>query len=538
MGRIFRDLQRRTVFSDENVRVTCNYLNQCFETELDSILLAMEIVTQLLSRQVAEKDVIQSYRKLLTYISSGLHESNCSKIAIHFTRYILDIFYTPQTSDVHPVEVLLRSAYDNIFNRLVSEWTDTKCYELLLCVLFDFLKRDLFAHLKLDIVRALADAAGGGTRRLVRLLCVPKHLRDEQRRRKLKTILTISLAESLFRYESTKRGTHFHEFLKTIETMLDGVDFDELVKAKFLCLNLSRTGLTLQCVCFVFIVRHLDLLEGVTGNRVELDYVYNLIASVNILYHKRWKLPSFLVKHFIDGLSRFSQTDTFKKNVSDPENKMKAIFSSAAPATARLTDAVANIFGRLPATAQRIQWIQLQSDHFRAEYIFHQQLGILQERYIVTADEGLVHSLLAIFQTDTLLEVLASKQASPMARRNASVLLSRCSLTGPGLQKVLRQIKRSQKQDQGASNPGPICNWVRAVHGSVQGLNDGSKRVLWTALSTIHKTTRCSDEQRLLLVDTKASLLVSMMHKMEDTVVEMQVERTRSTKTARKRKLL
>ncbi|KFB43871.1 hypothetical protein ZHAS_00011604 [Anopheles sinensis] len=541
----------------------------------------MEIISQLLSRRVAEPEVIQSYRKLLSYVSGTLHEANCSKIAAHFTsiskialqsesisheifpvslmkcilvlmcrlpvtranertiilealrttlqwgrhsaklynqfelgslirsaiaftshlqddfaaitelialaRHILDTFCIPPSNEVHPVEVLLRSTYDKIFTRLVSEWTDIRCYETLLYVLFDLLKRDTCVHLKLEIVRKVADGAGGGMRRLVRLLAVPKHLRVEHLLCKLKTILTILLAHSLFRYEPTKRTSDFRVLLKAIKTIVDGVSFAELVKAKFLCLNLPRTELTFQSVCFVFIVRHLDLLDGVTSNAsTELDYVYNLVASLNIVYHKRWKLPSFVLKHFVDGLS----------------------------------------------------WIQLQPDEFRTKFIFHQQLDILKERFIVTGDDGLIHSLLTIFKPDTLIKILSTKQASPIARRNASVLLSKRSLAESALQRVMLHITRSQEQ-KSAHNTGTICDWVRAVHGSVPTLTDGSKRVLWNALSTIDQTVVRSDEQRLLLVDTKASLLVSMMFMMEDKVVELQIESARggNRTSALKRKL-
>lgn len=88
---------------------------------------------------------------------------------IALARHILDTFCTPPSNEVHPVQVLLRSTYDKIFTRLVSEWTDIRCYETLLYVLFDLLKRDICIHLKLEIVRKVADAAGGGMRRLVQI---------------------------------------------------------------------------------------------------------------------------------------------------------------------------------------------------------------------------------------------------------------------------------------------------------------------------------------------------------------------------------
>lgn len=216
---------------------------------------------------------------------------------------ILDVFYSPQTSTVHPVEVLLRLVYEQIFTRLVTEWTTVRSFELLLYVLYGMLKRNISTQLKLDIVRLLADAIGGGTRRLVRLLCVAKHLRNGILLHKVKTILTIVLSHSLFRYEPIKRTVHFHAFLKLIEKMLNDIDLEQLTNGNYLCLNIPRSKLNIDSVCFVFVIRHLDLLEGTSSRSLELDYIYNLIASVNIIYYKRWKVPSFLVKHFIDGLS-------------------------------------------------------------------------------------------------------------------------------------------------------------------------------------------------------------------------------------------
>lgn len=216
---------------------------------------------------------------------------------------LLDVFYCPQTISVHPVEVLLRLTYEEIFARLVTEWTGSRSFELLLYVLYGMLKRDIFTYLKLDIVRLLANAIGGGTRRLVRLLCIGKHLQNGVLLHKVKTILTIVLSHSLFRYEPVNRTVHFRAFLKLIEKMVQNIDLAQLASAKFLCLNIPRAKLNIDSVCFVFMVRHLDLLDEISSPSVELDYIYNLIASVNIIYYKRWQVPSFLVKHFIDGLS-------------------------------------------------------------------------------------------------------------------------------------------------------------------------------------------------------------------------------------------
>uniref|UniRef100_A0A182NIK4 Uncharacterized protein n=1 Tax=Anopheles dirus TaxID=7168 RepID=A0A182NIK4_9DIPT len=432
------------------------------------------------------------------------------------THHILDVFYIPQPTVIHPVEVLLRLAYERIFARLVTEWSTVRCFELLLYVLYSVLKRDIYTHLKLSIVRLLADAVGGGTRRFVRLLCVAKHLRDEVLLHKVKTILTIVLAHSLFRYEPIKRACHFRAFLKTIEQMVNDVDLLALANAKFLCFNIPDAKLTIQHVCVVLVVRQLDLLEGVTSRSMEMDYVYNLIASINIIYYKRWKLPGFLVKHFVDGLSRFSNSSLVLKNVSEPEQKLQAILSTT-PTARYKTEA--DMFGRLPATVQRIQWLQLQPHGFKATLIFHQQIEMLDERPILACDVGRTDGLVATLGTETLVAVLSAKRATATARYNASVLLSKCSLSGTLLRKVLRQIAYACQQ-QGQRATGCWMDWVRAVYGSVQTLDTVSRRSLWADLSAIEQTA-CGSEQRLLLVDTRATLLLDMIPKQTGTVAEL-----------------
>ncbi|XP_061501426.1 uncharacterized protein LOC133391384 [Anopheles gambiae] len=588
---------------EEQVRELCIRLNQCYEVRYESIACAMEIILKLLGDRVATEDVLGSYRKLLSYVSSVLDRENCAKLANYMSRissmvlksganggssfpvqvmkcilvlmyrcpiasipdrktilqavrslldwcktsptlygqcgisalvrtaisstkvlqddvtiateltvlahHLLDVFLSPQSTAVHPVEVLLRLAYEQIFARLVTERCDVRCFELLLFVLYNLLKRDIYLHLKLGIVRTLADAAGGGTRRLVRLLCAAEHLRNEVLLRKTKTVLTLVLAHSLFRYEPVKRAHHFKAFLALIETMINAIDLDMLAKARFLCLSIPRARLSIESICFVFAVRHLDLLEGGAGGgcNVELDYVYNLIASVNIIYYKRWKIPSFLVKHVIDGLSRFSNTRTFEKNVTEPRKKLQAILAGAAAHVYDGKRAQA-IFGRLPATLHRIQWLQLQPDDFGAQLIFHQQLAILQERSVLSGDETRTSLLVAMFDTQTLVRVLSMKKVTATARLNASVLLSKRKLTGQHLHVALRRIGSSCTGAQGV----PDCwtHWVRAVYGTVPVLDSATRRQLWSRLATVEPAV-CTSEQRLLLVDMRASLLVAMI---------------------------
>ncbi|XP_052895760.1 uncharacterized protein LOC128302948 [Anopheles moucheti] len=603
MQRIYNEIHQSGTMSEEQVRSTCNQLNQCYEVRFESIACAMEIIIKLLTGRVATDEVLRSYRKLLSYVSNALDKGTCAKLANYLRRIscivlenaiasvdsfpvavmkcilvlmyrfpitnvaerqtifhavrstlewcrfrpplykqcgistlircviastkrlpdevtvateltvlahsILDVFYSPQTTAVHPVEVLLRLVYDQIFARLVTEWTTVRSFELLLYVLYGMLKRDIFTHLKLDIVRLLADAIGGGTRRLVRFLCVAKHLRNDILLHKVKTILTIVLSHSLFRYEPATRIVHFRAFVKLIEKMVNDIDLVQLATANFLCLNIPRAKLKIESVCFVFVIRHLDLLEGTSSRSLELDYVYNLIASVNIIYYKRWKIPSFLVKHFIDGLSRYSNTEAFVKNVSQPEKKIQAILSSG-PANVRPDKRAENVFGRLPVTVHRIQWLfQLQPDSIDEKLIFHQQIAILQERMILSGDDAWATELLAMFKPETLITVLSTKRATATARLNASVLLSRNSLTGKQLSKVLRKIACLGQQQQTVS-AAHWMDWVRAVYGTVHTLDSVSRRKLWCGLANIEQST-CSVEQRMLLVDIRASLLVAML---------------------------
>uniref|UniRef100_A0A182WKM7 Uncharacterized protein n=1 Tax=Anopheles minimus TaxID=112268 RepID=A0A182WKM7_9DIPT len=428
---------------------------------------------------------------------------------------ILDVFYDPQTATIHPVEILLRLVYEQIFARLVTEWTTVRSFELLLYVLYSMLKRNIFTHLKLDIVRLLADAIGGGTRRLVRLLCVAKHLRNGVLLHKVKTILTIVLSHSLFRYEPIKRSVHFRAFLKLIEKMINNIDLVELAKTKFLCLNIPRAKLNIESICFVFVIRHLDLLEGTSSCTMELDYVYNLIASVNIIYYKRWKVPSFLVKHFIDGLSRYSNTEAYVTNVSQPEKKFQAILACG-PSSVVIHKRAEKVFGRLPVTVHRIEWLlHLQPDSFGEKLIFHQQLAILQERTILSSDDVWASKLLAMFKTETLFTVLCTKRASTTARSNASVLLAKCCLSGKLLGRVLKKIASLCQQQQQSVSSTDWVDWVRAVYGTVQTLDRVSRRNLWSGLSNIEQST-CSSEQRMLLVDMRASLLVAMLPDMKE----------------------
>ncbi|XP_050072871.1 uncharacterized protein LOC126560964 [Anopheles maculipalpis] len=426
---------------------------------------------------------------------------------------LLDVFYSPQTTTVHPVEVLLRLTYEEIFARLVTEWTDARSFELLLYVLYGMLKRDIFTHLKLGIVRLLADAIGGGTRRLVRLLCIGKHLQNGVLLHKVRTILTIVLSHSLFRFEPVKRTVHFRAFLKLIEKMIQNIDLAQLANARFLCLNIPRTKLTIESVCFVFMVRHLDLLDGISSPSLELDYIYNLIASVNIIYYKRWKVPSFLVKHFIDGLTRYSNCQAFIKNVSHPEKQIQAILSTGTISVLTYKTAE-NVFGRLPVTVHRIEWLlQLRSENFDEKLIFHQQIAILQERTILWSDDVWATKLLTMFSTKTLLAVLSTKKAPATARSNASVLLSKCSLTGRFLKKVLSKLAsicQQQQQQQSDETATDWMNWLRAIYGTVHTMDGTSRRNLWCGLSNIEQWM-CSNEQRMLLVDLRASLLVAML---------------------------
>ncbi|XP_053674487.1 uncharacterized protein LOC128724791 [Anopheles nili] len=442
--------------------------------------------------------------------------------------HVLDVFYNSQTNPIHPVEVLLRLAFERIFTRLVSEWADVRCYELLLYVLYSALKFNIEARLKLDIVRILAETAGGGMRRLVRLLCIRKYMHDAELLHKTKVILTIVLAYSLFRFESPERYSHFPAFLVTIEKLISGVDFIELLDARFLCFNIPLPKQTIEHICFVFALRHLDLVEGVTSHSLEVDYLYNLIASVNIIYHKRWKVPSFFVKHFIDGLSRFSRSEEFQKSVSEPEKKVQAIMSTTA-ASVPAGKTANNIFGRLPVTIHRIQWLQLQPDDFKSKLMFHQLLAILHDDASLATDTVAAAALLAIFDTNSLIAVLFSKRATAIAQSNASLLLSRCSLSGPPLKKVLRQIMAICGKQQNHPLDEDWVYWVRAVYGSVHTLDGASLRRLWDVLRTIEQAA-CSIEQQLLVVDTFANLLVHMIPEGKESVTELHFYCTPSDK--------
>uniref|UniRef100_A0A182P5J2 Uncharacterized protein n=1 Tax=Anopheles epiroticus TaxID=199890 RepID=A0A182P5J2_9DIPT len=421
--------------------------------------------------------------------------------------HLLDVFFASQSTIVHPVEVLLRLAYEQIFARLITEWNDERSFELLLFVLYNLLKRDIHIHLKLDIVRILADAVGGGTRRLVRLLCVGRHLRDGVLLHKVKTVLTLVLAHSLFRYEPITRARSFKSFLTLVEKMVNDVDLAMLANAKFLCLSIPRARLNLEGICFVFVLRHLDLLAGFSGGSLELDYLYNLIASVNIIYYKRWKIPRFLVKHFIDGLSRFSHTETFERSVTEPRQKLHAILSGAAEHFYG-RNKTQTMFGRLPVTVNRLQWLQQQPDDFGSQLIFRQQLAMLQERSIWSGDETRTGLLYSTFTTETLVRILATEKATATARLNASVLLSKRNLAGRQLHVVVKQIVYCAQGQH--TTPERWTNWVRAVYGTAPRLDKVTRRRLLSGLSTIEQSA-CSKEERLLLVDIRARLLVAMI---------------------------
>uniref|UniRef100_A0A182REG3 Uncharacterized protein n=1 Tax=Anopheles funestus TaxID=62324 RepID=A0A182REG3_ANOFN len=176
-----------------------------------------------------------------------------------------------------------------------------------------------------------------------------------------------------------------------------------------------------------------------------------------------------------------------------------------------------NIFGRLPVTVHRIEWLfQLQPENFGRRVIFHQQLAILQQRMILSSDDAWATKLLGMFKTETLVAVLSTKRATATARLNASVLLSKCSLTGPLLGKVLRKIACLCQQQQTVSST-HWMDWVRAVYGTVHKLDSVSRRNLWSGLSNIEQST-CNSEQRMLLVDMRASLLVAMLPDIKGTL--------------------
>ncbi|XP_052859788.1 uncharacterized protein LOC128267036 [Anopheles cruzii] len=602
MVRINDELNQTRTLTIERVNTVCQHLNQCFEPNLGTIRLAVNIVAKLLSFRVAEERVIDSYRKLLCYASNVIDCTNASELAdgmrrislaaleggnvpfrafpVTVTKCIMvliyqlpivdvlerkiihhalrstlrwnklvpdaykrcgfgslircaivsannlrddqaavtellalvwqlfDVYYgaTPR-SEVHPVDVLLRSAYDRIFLRLTSEWADAKCFALLIAVLYDLLKRPTIdGFLKLDIVRLLSDAAGGGLRRLVRLLSIRQHVRaDVTMQARVKTVLTRIITQNLFRYECEQNGQRWQDLTKGIEWMVNSVCLTELVDARFICLHLPREKLSLENVCFMFIVRHLDVLGGLLDARAELDYVYNLVAAVNIIYHKRWSVPGFLVKHFIDGLSRFSNHNLWKQNVPESQKWLKAILPQGGPPSSGV-----NMFGRLPVTIQRIQWIKLQPRGFRELCIVHQQYEFLRDVYIVTWDEKLLTSLQSTFSVTTLMTVMHGKRFSCRARANASWLLSKRALPGTQLAKVYHNIRRHIRQPTGR-----WMYWARAIYGSIDGLDTATKRTLWAELTTA--SGRESEEENCLIFELQARLLISMLSEETDS---------------------
>ena len=75
---------------EEQVRELCIRLNQCYEVRYESIACAMEIILKLLGDRVATEEVLGSYRKLLSYVSSVLDRENCAKLANYMSRYVWD----------------------------------------------------------------------------------------------------------------------------------------------------------------------------------------------------------------------------------------------------------------------------------------------------------------------------------------------------------------------------------------------------------------------------------------------------------------
>ncbi|XP_058066182.1 uncharacterized protein LOC131215803 [Anopheles bellator] len=601
MVRINDEVNQRRSLTIERAELVCQHLNQCFEPSLCTIRLAMNIVAKLLSFRVAEERVIDSYRKLLCYLSNVIDRTNASELAdgmrrislasleggnvpfqafpVTVTKCIMvliyqlpivdvferkiihhalrstlrwnklmpdaykqcgfgslircaivsannlsddlaavtellalvwqlfDVYYsgTPR-SEVHPVDVLLRSAYDRIFSRLTSEWADAKCFALLIAVLYDLLKRPIDGFLKLRIVRLLSDAAGGGLRRLVRLLSIRQHVRaDVTMAARVKIVLTRIITQNLFRYECEQNVQRWQELTKGIEWMVNSVYLTELVDARFICLHLPREKLSLENVCFMFIVRHLDVLGGLLDPRTELDYVYNLVTAVNIIYHKRWNVPGFLVKHFIDGMSKFSNHNLWQQNGTESQKWLKAILPKGEPSSSGV-----NIFGRLPVTIQRIQWIKLQPRGFRELCIVHQQYEFLRDVYIVTWDEKLLTTMQSSFSVTTLMTVIHGKRFSCRARVNASWLLSKRALPGTQLTKVYHNITRHIHKPTDS-----WMYWARAIYGSIDGMDTAKKRTLWAELTTA--SGKDNEEVKCLVFELQARLLISMLSEETDS---------------------
>ncbi|XP_050098316.1 uncharacterized protein LOC126579087 [Anopheles aquasalis] len=594
----------------ESIAMVCNYLNQCFESNLDSIRIAVSIILRLLSHRGNEQPVIESYRKLLSYIPGVIDSSNASELAgymqqvsslalengqtafrtfpltaskcilqllyrmpiknwserkvIHhalrstlkwckvapevyrqcgfgmlirsaissadrsqddadamikeliiLVHHLFDVFYTTQhRGEVHPVDVLLRSAYDRIFARLTTEWTDRHCYGMLLSVLYDLLKRPISGFLKLEIVRSLSDTVGGGgVRPLLKFLYIRKHLQDDDTvttrttLQRLKTIVTMILAQSLYRYESEQDGQQLRDLMASVEQMINRVDLGELIDARFNCLRYLREKLKLETLCLTFIVRHLELLEGavVAGTQLELDYVYNLVASVNVIHHKRWIVPRFLVKHFIEGLSRFSHHEALREIVPHLEPLLEAILPSM-PDHVPGQPLMGNIFGRLPVTIERIQWIKLQPRGMRAQLIVQQQLEFLQEGNVALFDERILATLQSTITTDTLFLGLFGSRSTNQGRFCASLLLSKRTLACSRLARVHSNIRRNANQRPNDQ----WVDWIRAIYGSVEGLDRASRRALLGQIGDVPLSGEF-DEQYSIVFELRARLMVSLL---------------------------
>lgn len=196
--------------------------------------------------------------------------------------------------------------------------------------------------------------------------------------------------------------------------------------------------------------------------------------------------------------------------MSRPEEKIQAILSTGTRSV-QTNKTADNVFGRLPVTVHRIEWLlQLPLENFGEKLIFHQQIAILQERTILCSDDAWATKLLTMFSAKTLVAVLSAKKANDTARSNASVLLAKCSLTRPLLKTVLRKLASICQQQQNEEIATDWMNWVRAVYGTVHTMDGVSRRALWCALTNVEQWT-CSGEQRMLLVDLRASLLVAML---------------------------
>ncbi|ETN58262.1 hypothetical protein AND_010155 [Anopheles darlingi] len=439
------------------------------------------------------------------------------KELIALVHHLFGVFYIAHHRlEVHPVDVLLRSAYDRIFARLITDWTDRRrYYGMLLSVLYDLLKRQISGFLKLEIVRSLSEAigGGGGIRRLLRFLYMGQDLQDDDSAatrttlQRMKTIMTLILAQALYRYESEQDGQRLRDLLASIEQMINTVDLGELIDARFICLRIPREKLKLEALCLTFIVRHLELLEGgvVAGTRLELDYVYNLVASVNVIHRKRWTVPQFLVKHFIEGLSRFSHHEAIRENVPNLEPLLEAILPSM-PDHVPGQPLTVNIFGRLPVTIERIQWIKLQPRGMRQQLIVQQQLEFLQEGTVGLFDERILTTLQSTISTDTLFLALFGSHITNRGRFCASLLLSKRALSGTRLARVHNNIRRNLSHR-------PSDQWldlIRAIYGSVDGLDRTSKRALLAQLGDVLLPGE-SDEQVSIIFELRARLLISLL---------------------------